>query len=219
MIPMELVDEIISYYNKVDLWWLLNNYESFKDEIWWLLKTSLEYYIPISISWLIFFWYWDNDDFPVVQWLEFYLKYKWEVYIKEVYRVADSNVAWVKPFAQKDWIDSYMYWISPTINNKLIDLTNSNEELIIALEGLRDDYYEKMTEVVKFLSIDELWEMTETLVSLQRFKTRMTSESESVSWPIDCAVVTKWEWLIRLNRKHYFDKELNLHYTKSKDDN
>jgi hypothetical protein len=62
---------------------------------------------------------------------------------------------------------------------------------------------------VSNLSIRELAELSETLVSLESLKERVTRPSEGVSGPIDVAVISKSDGFIWIKRKHYFDPDLN----------
>jgi hypothetical protein len=65
---------------------------------------------------------------------------------------------------------------------------------------------------IGMLSIGELAELAETLVSIESLKERVTRPSDSVSGPIDVAVVSKSDGFIWIKRKHYFDPSLNSRY-------
>ena len=56
---------------------------------------------------------------------------------------------------------------------------------------------------------EELAGMAESLVSLTSFKRRVTNDPETVGGPIDVAVISKGDGFIWINRKNYFDPELN----------
>jgi hypothetical protein len=62
------------------------------------------------------------------------------------------------------------------------------------------------------LPVDELGGLAETLVSLESLKERVTRGSETVSGPIDVAVISKTDGFIWIKRKHYFDPALNPHF-------
>ena len=66
--------------------------------------------------------------------------------------------------------------------------------------------------VVGILPNDELGDLAETLISIESLKERVTSPEESVSGPIDVAVISKGDGFIWLKRKHYFDPKLNPRY-------
>jgi hypothetical protein len=57
--------------------------------------------------------------------------------------------------------------------------------------------------------VDELAELAETLMSIESLKERVTRPTESVSGPIDVAVISKADGFIWIRRKHYFEAELN----------
>ncbi len=74
--------------------------------------------------------------------------------------------------------------------------------------------YHPLMGVLTSLSVDEMAHLAETLLVLQSLKERVTSSSESVGGPIDVAAITKSEGMVWLKRKHYFDADRNLRYTK-----
>ena len=79
------------------------------------------------------------------------------------------------------------------------------------------DYFKKthqwpLRRVIGMLPISELAELAETLVYMESMKERVTSPAESVSGPIDVAVISKSDGFIWLKRKHYFDTALNPRY-------
>jgi hypothetical protein len=59
------------------------------------------------------------------------------------------------------------------------------------------------------LPVDELAALAETFVSIESLKERVTRHTESVSGPIDVAVISKGDGFIWVKRKHYFDPKLN----------
>ena len=62
------------------------------------------------------------------------------------------------------------------------------------------------------LPVNELADLSETLVLIESLKERVTTDEESVSGPIDVAVVSKTDGFIWIKRKHYFKPELNPRY-------
>lgn len=66
--------------------------------------------------------------------------------------------------------------------------------------------------VVGMLPVEELAELAETLVSIESLKERVTRHTESVSGPIDVAVISKGDGFIWIKRKHYFDPKLNIRF-------
>jgi hypothetical protein len=66
--------------------------------------------------------------------------------------------------------------------------------------------------VLKFLPVEEMAELAETLITLQSLKEKMTKPSETVGGPIDVAIITKHEGLVWVRRKHFFNPDLNSRY-------
>lgn len=66
-----------------------------------------------------------------------------------------------------------------------------------------------LTRVISNLSYSEMAELAETLVFMESMKERVTTPTESVSGPIDVAVISKGDGFIWIKRKHYFDSKLN----------
>lgn len=73
----------------------------------------------------------------------------------------------------------------------------------------RNIFISPVTAVVARLPKDELASMAESLVNLTVVKRRVTKGTETVSGPIDVAVISKGDGLIWIKRKHYFKPELN----------
>lgn len=77
------------------------------------------------------------------------------------------------------------------------------------IEYFHNTHQLPMRRVIGNLPIDELAELAETLVNIESLKERVTSPAESVSGPIDVAVISKHDGFIWIKRKHYFNTELN----------
>ena len=93
------------------------------------------------------------------------------------------------------------------ISNKLI------EDYISDLSEFRyKNYIEPIISVVNLLPKNELAMMAETFLKLTSFKRKVTPDAETVSEPIDVAVISKGDGLIWIKRKHYFEPELNPKY-------
>ena len=67
--------------------------------------------------------------------------------------------------------------------------------------------------VLSILPKAELAMMAETLVNLTSFKRRVSTARETVSGPIDVAVISRGDGFVWLKRKRYFPAELNPSYT------
>jgi hypothetical protein len=66
---------------------------------------------------------------------------------------------------------------------------------------------------VAILPKDELAAMAEALVNLTSFKRRFSPNAETVGGPIDVAVISKGDGFIWVKHKHYFNPELNPHFS------
>jgi hypothetical protein len=80
------------------------------------------------------------------------------------------------------------------------------------VDYLHKEHTLPMRSVLGSLPFDELAELAHTLVLLESLKERVTSNSASVSGPIDVAVISKNDGFIWIKRKHYFDPQLNPRY-------
>jgi hypothetical protein len=86
---------------------------------------------------------------------------------------------------------------------------NSIGYLENSLIRLEDRYISSLMNVVTHLSKDELAEMAEFFINLISVRRRMTMSAETVSGPIDVAIISKGEGFIWIKRKHYFSIALN----------
>jgi len=68
---------------------------------------------------------------------------------------------------------------------------------------------EDIYNVVEHLPKEELAQMAEALISLTSIKQRVTMVAETVSGPIDVAIISKGDGLVWIKRKYYFPPELN----------
>ena len=66
--------------------------------------------------------------------------------------------------------------------------------------------------MVAYLSKEDIAELAEALVHLTQLKLKVSREPETVGGPIDVAVISKGDGLIWIERKHYFQRELNPRY-------
>lgn len=74
----------------------------------------------------------------------------------------------------------------------------------------QDQFVQAILDMVATLPTPDLAAMAEALVNLTAFKRRVTSdEAETVSLPIDVAVISKGEGFIWIKKKQYFDASLN----------
>ena len=151
--------------------------------------------------------------------------------------IDQRNTSEVLPFAQSEMIYTFAFGTSidgllqlDKDNQRALD--NFEDELRagghlaigVSVDSLKQaahdlfkneimDYFRAqnrtMRGVVGMLPVNELAELSETLVSIESLKQRVTTDEESVSGPIDVAVITKNDGFIWIKRKHYFKPELN----------
>lgn len=60
--------------------------------------------------------------------------------------------------------------------------------------------------------------LAKSLIELESLKERVTKPSESVSGPIDVAVISKHDGFVWIDRKHYFRPELNPRFLNEQTD-
>lgn len=95
------------------------------------------------------------------------------------------------------------------------------ESLISHLkEKTKNDNMIPIYNIVSMLPKSELAEMAESLVDLTSLKRKASMDIESVSGPIDVALISKGDKFIWVKRKHYFEGKLNPHFfTRYQDNN
>lgn len=77
----------------------------------------------------------------------------------------------------------------------------------------QDEFREPVMDVLRTAPKEMLAELAESLVSITSLRQRVSGELETVSGPVDVALISKGEGFIWIKRKHYFDTKLNPHYT------
>lgn len=73
-------------------------------------------------------------------------------------------------------------------------------------------YIDPVVSTIATMPKSELPAVAEALVNLQSFKRRVSGEQETVGGPIDVMLISKGDGLIWIQRKHYFDADLNPQY-------
>ncbi|MBJ9201452.1 hypothetical protein I5480_00050 [Citrobacter sp. FDAARGOS_156] len=77
---------------------------------------------------------------------------------------------------------------------------------------VRENYVDKVVNMIEFLPKQDLAYMAESLVNLTAFKRKVSDDTETVGGPIDVAIISKADGFIWVKRKHYFAKDLNHHF-------
>lgn len=161
--------------------------------------------------------------------------------LEEEVTINHTNAAEVLALAQSDMIDTFVHGASyPTmamvhqtfvktldeVEEKIkdqglvpattnLDVIKSEAETAFREEVVkyyRDEHRRPLSRVIANLPVNELAELAETLVYIESLKERVTTPEESVSGPIDVAVISKHDGFIWIKRKHYFKPELNHRY-------
>jgi hypothetical protein len=77
------------------------------------------------------------------------------------------------------------------------------------MRKLHESHQAPLQRVIGSLPFSEMAELAEALVFMESMKERVTTPAESVSGPIDVAVISKGDGFVWIKRKHYFDPKLN----------
>lgn len=233
-------EEIMCFVNGLPdniLWWIYckknsDNWCVFKDIITKLIKLNT-FHKEVRKWWyseLIFFWFWENDYYPKVMSIELYNKIN-NTTIYYPNPMVEIKWWFIKPYAQWEDVDSTIWWISKNMEIRICNelqekLTKNIEKNIITkdqadmmynllkdtLEEKREKNYWDLESAARFLSKAELWKIAENFVWIWSMKKRINMDNETIWWPIDVAIVTKFDWFIWIKRKYYFDEKLNYHY-------
>ena len=82
---------------------------------------------------------------------------------------------------------------------------------------MRNMHFLPLSKVIHSLPIQDMAALAQSLIELESLKERVTKPSESVSGPIDVAVISKHDGFVWLERKHYFRPELNPRFFNRRD--
>lgn len=97
------------------------------------------------------------------------------------------------------------------LNN--LDIAQYNKDYKDGMDKyIEENYTKPLVDTVAYLSKEDIAEMAESLVRMTCIKRRITSKEETVGGPVDVAVVTKGDGFIWMQRKHYFDPQLNAQF-------
>ncbi|WP_448681348.1 hypothetical protein [Pseudomonas nicosulfuronedens] len=81
-------------------------------------------------------------------------------------------------------------------------------------QQIRNQHIFPLSSVVNSLPLPDMAALAKSLIELESLKERVTKPSESVSGPIDVAVISKHDGFVWIDRKHYFRPELNPRFFK-----
>ncbi|WP_040266801.1 hypothetical protein [Pseudomonas rhodesiae] len=81
-------------------------------------------------------------------------------------------------------------------------------------EQIRNQHISPLSNIINSLPLPDMAGLARSLIELESLKERVTRPSESVSGPIDVAVISKHDGFVWIDRKHYFKPELNPRFFK-----
>jgi hypothetical protein len=155
--------------------------------------------------------------------------------------ISQENTADIVPIARSAMVKTFMYGLAPGGMNEIAsaftkaldgfhdalvtDGKISTQDNIDALKTKTTDVFQNditenlvsthtmpLRRVIGLLPVDELAGLAEILVSIESLKERVTTATETVSGPIDVAVISKGDGFVWIKRKHYFEPTLNPRY-------
>lgn len=98
------------------------------------------------------------------------------------------------------------------IRNTRLESEKNAEDIREKINLLMVRRFGGILDVVDILPLKELAGVASTLVRLSSFDKQLSLEEETVGEPIDVAVISKGDGFIWINRKHYFQADLNHRY-------
>ena len=81
-------------------------------------------------------------------------------------------------------------------------------------DQIRNQHVFPLSNIINSLPLPDMAGLAKSLIELESLKERVTRPSESVSGPIDVAVISKHDGFVWIDRKHYFKPELNPRFFK-----
>ncbi|AHW61559.1 hypothetical protein SAMN05444285_1675 [Draconibacterium orientale] len=191
-------------------------------------------------SGLVIAGYGENEIFPVVfeiklgELISGRLRYQADTK-KEI---SQNNTALVKPFAQRDMVDTFFSGINPSIKEKYeqtisYEFNDIMKKLSVKYDKISKKEIESFFKTafnhivktidefqfkefisptissVEYLSKEDLIELAESLVHITSIKRKTSEKLQSVGGPIDIALITKAEGFLWIKRKDVVNKKIN----------
>lgn len=105
---------------------------------------------------------------------------------------------------------------SPLSAERLSEMVNTahKEHTDRWYREIRNQHVFPLSNIIHSLPLPDMAGLAKSLIELESLKERVTKPSESVSGPIDVAVISKHDGFVWIDRKHYFRPELNPRYFK-----
>ncbi len=193
-----------------------------------------------DFSGLVISGYGENEIFPIV--FELRLgelisgRLRYQIIAKK--EISQNNTAIVKPFAQRDMVDTFFSGLNPSVRDKYNEtILDEFENIMKKISAKYDNVSKKEIESffktafghivktieefqheefigptidsVEYLSKEDLIELAESLVHITSIKRKTSEKLQSVGGPIDIALITKAEGFIWIKRKDVVNKEIN----------
>ncbi|NWB41621.1 hypothetical protein HX815_15015 [Pseudomonas sp. E6002] len=100
---------------------------------------------------------------------------------------------------------------SPLTEERLAELVGAahQEHTDRWYQEIRNQHVFPLSNIIHSLPLPDMAALAKSLIELESLKERVTKPSESVSGPIDVAVISKHDGFVWIDRKHYFRPELN----------
>lgn len=105
---------------------------------------------------------------------------------------------------------------APIDDARLSEMVNKahREHTDVWFQQTRNQHFTPLSNVIHSLPLPDMAALARSLIELESLKERVTKPSESVSGPIDVAVISKYDGFVWIDRKHYFSPDLNPRYMK-----
>lgn len=153
-------------------------------------------------------------------------------------QVSQNSSAIVRPYAQRDMVDTFFQGMNPNILKKLNEIVPFELEDIINKiakkypainrsdirpyfktgfkhinEKLKSytvkEYIRPVISSIGYLRKEDLIELAESLINITSVKRKASEHLQTVGGPVDIAIITKYEGFVWIKRKEIIDKDLN----------
>lgn len=154
--------------------------------------------------------------------------------MEERYQINFEQNSHIIPLAQTDVMNEFFWGVNNEISSmydkQFRDKINSEadenfkgkirelqETIKVEKENIVNSRLMNIRTSLSFLPRDEMIYMAEGMINMTSFKRRLVldSYSQTVGGPIDVAFISKGDGFIWINRKKYFDKEMNYVFSEN----
>lgn len=195
-------------------------------------------------SGLVFIGYGENEIYPSLFSFKSYTIINGTLHLEscpnEDVIIGQKCDAAIRPFAQRDVMDTIIFGIAPIVKGSYKKTFNDKLQAIIhELEGnypeaakiisgkfpnildefiydasvcAKGEYVQPFVDSIINLNIEDLADFAESLIKLTATKQKISPDQPTVGGPIDVMIISKGDGIIWMKRKHYFDPNLNHHF-------